>query len=88
MIRNITQPIKVIDNFFENPQLVVNHAIKQDYVDQDNSLFLGTRSTTLDMINHDMFEKLLGKLIQHVVCLLYTSPSPRDQRGSRMPSSA
>ena len=25
---------------------------------------------------------------QHVTCLLYTSPSPRDQRGSRMPSSA
>ena len=23
-----------------------------------------------------------------VICLLYTSPSPRDQRGSRMPSSA
>ena len=23
-----------------------------------------------------------------VYCLLYTSPSPRDQRGSRMPSSA
>eukprot|EP00829_Urostomides_striatus_P016786 TRINITY_DN561_c0_g1_i6.p1 TRINITY_DN561_c0_g1~~TRINITY_DN561_c0_g1_i6.p1 ORF type:complete len:139 (+),score=41.72 TRINITY_DN561_c0_g1_i6:63-479(+) len=27
--------------------------------------------------------------IQHLyLCLLYTSPSPRDQRGSRMPSSA
>ena len=25
---------------------------------------------------------------QGSVCLLYTSPSPRDQRGSRMPSSA
>ena len=25
---------------------------------------------------------------QHYICLLYTSPSPRDQRGSRMPSSA
>ena len=25
-------------------------------------------------------------LLEH--CLLYTSPSPRDQRGSRMPSSA
>ena len=25
---------------------------------------------------------------RHSVCLLYTSPSPRDQRGSRMPSSA
>ena len=24
----------------------------------------------------------------HNRCLLYTSPSPRDQRGSRMPSSA
>ena len=24
----------------------------------------------------------------HKSCLLYTSPSPRDQRGSRMPSSA
>ena len=28
-------------------------------------------------------------LVEHgVICLLYTSPSPRDQRGSRMPSSA
>ena len=26
--------------------------------------------------------------IQSIICLLYTSPSPRDQRGSRMPSSA
>ena len=26
--------------------------------------------------------------IQSTSCLLYTSPSPRDQRGSRMPSSA
>ena len=25
---------------------------------------------------------------EHIICLLYTSPSPRDQRGSRMPSSA
>ena len=28
----------------------------------------------------------IGEL--HNTCLLYTSPSPRDQRGSRMPSSA
>jgi hypothetical protein len=67
MIKHITQPIKVIDNFFEQPQLVVKHAIKQEYSDQDNSLFLGTRSTSLDMIDIDMFEGLLGKLINHVV---------------------
>ena len=29
--------------------------------------------------NHNLF---------YLGCLLYTSPSPRDQRGSRMPSSA
>ena len=29
-----------------------------------------------------------GMLEEAVDCLLYTSPSPRDQRGSRMPSSA
>ena len=30
-------------------------------------------------------EKLIG---QHIGCLLYTSPSPRDRTRSRMPSSA
>ena len=29
-----------------------------------------------------------NRVQQHQICLLYTSPSPRDQRGSRMPSSA
>ena len=30
----------------------------------------------------------MGVVRQSTACLLYTSPSPRDQRGSRMPSSA
>ena len=29
-----------------------------------------------------------GAMHNHSDCLLYTSPSPRDQRGARMPSSA
>ena len=29
-----------------------------------------------------------GLFGNYIACLLYTSPSPRDQRGSRMPSSA
>ena len=33
-----------------------------------------------------LFESEEGTL--YSLCLLYTSPSPRDQRGSRMPSSA
>ena len=30
----------------------------------------------------------VGRLKLHTICLLYTSPSPRDKRQSRMPSSA
>ena len=33
-------------------------------------------------------EQSLSFLEFNYICLLYTSPSPRDQRGSRMPSSA
>ena len=30
----------------------------------------------------------IKEVAQHITCLLYTSPSPRDKRQSRMPSSA
>ena len=30
----------------------------------------------------------LNKILKDIICLLYTSPSPRDNRVSRMPSSA
>ena len=38
-----------------------------------------------DNVNKTLDKKLISKLID---CLLYTSPSPRDMRRSRMPSSA
>ena len=31
---------------------------------------------------------LISQMGQYIICLLYTSPSPRDKRQSRMPSSA
>ena len=34
------------------------------------------------------FNNTTAYYAQYGFCLLYTSPSPRDQRGSRMPSSA
>ena len=34
------------------------------------------------------FSCRLFEMVTQLCCLLYTSPSPRDQRGSRMPSSA
>ena len=39
-----------------------------------------------DRIN--LLETLIKYVDDFMSCLLYTSPSPRDQRGSRMPSSA
>ena len=38
--------------------------------------------------NHKMENNIMKVSPPHNSCLLYTSPSPRDQRGSRMPSSA
>ena len=35
-----------------------------------------------------LIEQTLQQIQPYITCLLYTSPSPRDQRGSRMPSSA
>ena len=45
---------------------------------------LGLRKGEVEGVSIDT-ERLNYKAID---CLLYTSPSPRDQRGSRMPSSA
>ena len=35
-----------------------------------------------------VFEPRYRKMVHDCVCLLYTSPSPRDRQKSRMPSSA
>ena len=45
---------------------------------------------TADIMHADMadYDKDSSNYTQSLGCLLYTSPSPRDQRGSRMPSSA
>ena len=49
--------------------------------------FLLSRSESLNLseLNDWFSQRVIG---QSDPCLLYTSPSPRDQRGSRMPSSA
>ena len=45
--------------------------------------FASLNSRVIDSVNTSDFSIFVNN-----VCLLYTSPSPRDQRGSRMPSSA
>ena len=50
------------------------------------------RAVAIALRNRWRRQKVQGEMKNEIVpnniCLLYTSPSPRDQRGSRMPSSA
>ena len=49
------------------------------------NLKINELSSDLEQINNEIS---ILEIEKSKVCLLYTSPSPRDQRGSRMPSSA
>ena len=55
--------------------------------------FWKNESYLLEKYSDVLFDVEMGKVYNNSLntrktCLLYTSPSPRDQRGSRMPSSA
>ena len=52
----------------------------------DNSFDVVIMSQTIQVLKDP--RKALQEITRIGNCLLYTSPSPRDQRGSRMPSSA
>ena len=47
-----------------------------------------TNSTSTSTVTTSTDSKSTVRTNPPSACLLYTSPSPRDQRGSRMPSSA
>ena len=51
-----------------------------------SATFIGNTTSIQELFKrtHSQF----GAMFRRKACLLYTSPSPRDQRGSRMPSSA
>ena len=57
--------------------------------ERDRQALLGAiNDGTIDVIVSDHDPRPAGEKRLPYACLLYTSPSPRDQRGSRMPSSA
>ena len=54
--------------------------------DRSSSKLLHLKGDVIDDQNFSDIPQLLKK--HDLLCLLYTSPSPRDISGSRMPSSA
>ena len=60
-----------------------------ELTDTSSIVVEGNDSFGINLDNTPMMtDGLTGNLTTGGICLLYTSPSPRDQRGSRMPSSA
>ena len=52
------------------------------------SIVYGAFEQIKEATGNDALEVFETAMENIMPCLLYTSPSPRDQRGSRMPSSA
>ena len=88
----------VVKNFYDNKfdnnadflsikeKKLKNYEIKKNHI-----IFLpyfNYGGTISPFLNLNTKAELFGLLPHHNSCLLYTSPSPRDKRQSRMPSSA
>lgn len=59
-------PIKVIDNFFESPQLWRHFALKQEFYNDEISNFPGQYSKLLGELDTELFHSLAGRLIRHL----------------------
>ena len=58
------------------------------YYKDDEVVVVASERPVIQTVFNTTFEEIKELEAGHsIVCLLYTSPSPRDQRGSRMPSS-
>ena len=80
----------------KNPDITLVLGVNQEtYLPEQHNIISNASCTTnclapVAKVLHDNFfiEKGLMTTIHSYTCLLYTSPSPRDKRQSRMPSSA
>ena len=63
--------------------LVVNPKVKETFIKRTK-----ITNSIREFYNERGYLEVETPILQPIPCLLYTSPSPRDQRGSRMPSSA
>ena len=89
---NLTTFRGIIFDYFKSPHGEARLQNLAIYItDKDGFLILDTRGLSLgtDMKAHSEVDSaLLGHQGVSKICLLYTSPSPRDYAASRMPSSA
>ena len=65
-----------------------NNKVKDDINSTNKEIIAKLRKAQADFTEVGVRNALNDLLLTDAVCLLYTSPSPRDKRQSRMPSSA
>ena len=71
------QEVLGVSNFIA-PESAAVEVLPTDYLYQNKTI----------VVTENPLTEKESLLLTNICCLLYTSPSPRDQRGSRMPSSA
>jgi hypothetical protein len=65
-MRTLKQPIKVIDNFFEAPELWRHYGLKQSYSTDNSATWPGVRSTTLDQLDMELFNSVASTIMKHM----------------------
>ena len=63
-------------------------AFSAGFMDPMLKQMMGTTDEAIPIVTSPQVDAMFVGFGLCNACLLYTSPSPRDQRGSRMPSSA
>ena len=86
MQRNF-QKLKINKSSTKKIKLAWDSVYRNEYDEGLKFLILGLldKDFSLDGVIQEIKNK---RPIQYIICLLYTSPSPRDVEESRMPSSA
>ena len=83
MFYGILEDIQALDS-----DLISEDVLVREIYGILRSLRRGVTSHVLNIGMDERLFKAINRWRLEMTCLLYTSPSPRDQRGSRMPSSA
>lgn len=65
-MKTLKQPIKVIDNIFEAPDVWRHYALKQQFSRDEKSTWPGLRTPTLDVLSMGLFNSLATTLINHM----------------------
>ena len=76
------------DNVKEKFKAMINETGSDDIIEYPSSSSFPDEKDDSDEASKNPFSSTQKTKQSSNTCLLYTSPSPRDQRGSRMPSSA